>query len=80
LEPDAEALSEELEAFRLRHGGGLIPADPATEMEALKEVDSSLLSPGDRLGDMPVDEALRISIYETVQALRQLEPSGEPGV
>jgi len=80
LEPDAEELAGWLAEFRLRHGGNLIPVGVEDEMEALKEVDTSLLCPGDRLHEVPLDEALRISIYETIQALRQLEPSGDAGV
>lgn len=80
LEPDAEALGRQIEAFRRQHGRGLLPADPALELEALQQVDNSLLAPSGDLQELPLDEVLRISIYETLQALRQLEPSGEPGV
>ncbi|MCD6359400.1 MAG: hypothetical protein J7M38_00965 [Armatimonadetes bacterium] len=79
LEPDAEALAVELAEFRRKYGGNLIPEE-VDELEALKEVDSSLLAPRGALEDIPLDEALRISIYETIQALRQLEPSGDAGV
>jgi len=79
LEPDAMALVEQLKAFRATHGGNLI-AESDDESETLKDVDTSLLSPGEGADDIPLDEVLRISIYETIQALRQLEPSGDAGV
>jgi len=79
LEPDAQALDEQLAAFRRRHGAGLLP-ETDDEVAMLKDVDSALLCPREGLEDIPMDEALRISIYETIQALRQLEPSGDAGV
>ena len=30
--------------------------------------------------DMPLDDSLRLSIYEALVSLRQLEPSGDSGV
>ncbi len=79
LEPDAKALSERMAGFRATHGGNMLP-EGDTEIEALKDVDQALLSPGEAVEDIPMDEILRISIYETIQALRQLEPSGDAGV
>ncbi len=79
LEPDAEALGERMAAFRATHGGNMLP-EGGTEVEALKDVAHGLLSPGDSVEEIPMDEILRISIYETIQALRQLEPSGDAGV
>ena len=79
LEPDAEALGKRMAGFRLAHGGNLLP-EGGTETEALKDVDHALLSPGEGFDEIPMDEVLRISIYETIQALRQLEPSGDAGV
>lgn len=79
LEDDVRELSGRLAEFRRTHGGNLLP-EANTETEALRQVDSSLLCPGDALHKMPLDEVLRISIYETLMAIRQLEPSGDVGV
>jgi len=75
LQDDAQRLAGRLKAFQARHGAGLLEGE--TESEALKQPDASLLTPGESLDDLPLDEVLRISIYETLVSLRQLEPSGE---
>ena len=79
LEPHADDLESQIQAFRLRHGGNLLPEDPH-ETEALRQVDSALLCPAVDAPEIPLDEVLRISIYETLMAIRQLEPSGDAGV
>ncbi len=79
LEPAAEALAERMARFRTTYGGNMLP-EGGSETEALKDIDHALLSPGESLDEIPMDEILRISIYETIQALRQLEPSGDAGV
>jgi len=79
LEPDAEALAERMAHFRTTYGGNMLP-EGGSETEALKDIDHALLSPGEQLDEIAMDEILRISIYETIQALRQLEPSGDAGV
>ncbi|MGD9495097.1 MAG: hypothetical protein AB7Y46_02180 [Armatimonadota bacterium] len=78
LERDARELAGRLSEFRRTRGGNLLPEGP--EPEALRQADSALLCPGDALHEIPLDEALRISIYETLVAIRQLEPSGDAGV
>lgn len=79
LEPDATALAARLAEFRRVRGGNLLPVG-ASETEALRQADTALLCPGDARDDIPLDEVLRISIYETLMAIRQLEPSGDAGV
>lgn len=75
LQDDARQLANRLAAFQRQHGAGLLEAEK--ESEALKQVDASLLTPSESLDELPLDESLRISIYETLVSLRQLEPSGE---
>ncbi len=79
LERDADELAALLTEFRRTRGGNMLP-ESGTETEALRQVDTALLSPGDALDEIPLDEMLRISIYETLMAIRQLEPSGDAGV
>ncbi len=79
LERDADELAALLTEFRRTRGGNLLP-EGSSETEALRQVDPALLSPGDALDEIPLDEMLRISIYETLMAIRQLEPSGDAGV
>ncbi len=78
LEPNAQELVGRLTEFRRTHGGNLLPEGPATE--ALRQADQGLLAPAEDAPDIPLDEVLRISIYETLMAIRQLEPSGDAGV
>ncbi len=79
LEGDAKELARQLGSFRAEHGGNLLP-QVSREAEALSNVNSAILCPPDDAPDLPLDEVLRISIYETLMALRQLEPSGDAGV
>ncbi len=79
LEPQAEQLAEELAQFRARHGGNLLP-EADRETETLRQADPALLSPPEDAPELPLDEMLRMSLYETLLAIRQLEPSGDAGV
>ncbi|MEA3402194.1 MAG: hypothetical protein U9R79_13235 [Armatimonadota bacterium] len=79
LAKDAKELQKRLAEFRRRHGGNLLPETPR-ETEALRNVDTALLCPPEDAPDIPLDEVLRLSIYETLMAIRQLEPSGDAGV
>lgn len=79
LESDAEELAAQIAAFRARHGGGLLPEE-GRETEVLRLADAALLCPAEGAPEIPLDEVLRISIYETLLAIRQLEPSGDAGV
>ncbi|MGI5817971.1 MAG: hypothetical protein ACOX9R_07715 [Armatimonadota bacterium] len=79
LEQDAKELAERMARFRAKHGGNLLPASDR-ETEALREADPALLAPPEGAPELPLDEVLRMSIYETLLAIRQLEPSGDAGV
>lgn len=78
LESDAEELAAQIAAFRAKYSGNLLP-EGDRETEALRQADSALLCPANA-EELPLDEMLRMSIYETLLAIRQLEPSGDAGV
>lgn len=80
LEDDAKELAEQIARFRAKHGGNLLPEEEERETEVLRQADPALLCPPDDAPDLPLDEVLRMSIYETLLAIRQLEPSGDAGV
>lgn len=80
LSHDAVALSRKLDVFRKRFGA---PADMlAAEDEQGKpvDVDQKLANFGGDPSELPLDDALRVTIHEAVTAIRQLEPSGEAGI
>ncbi len=77
LEAEAEALLKRINAFRARFGSAAACEDPDWPAG---DVDPGLLQPQCPLEDLPLDDCLRVSIYETLIAIRQLEPSGEAGI
>jgi|LSQX01.1.fsa_nt_gb hypothetical protein len=77
LEEAADALSERIQAFRNRHGSAEALGDPRWPSG---EVDPGLVRPRVPLNELPLDDCLRLSVYETLIAIRQLEPSGEAGI
>jgi len=77
LEAKAEALLKRIETFRARFGSPAASEDPNWPTG---DVDPGLLQPQCPLEDLPLDDCLRVSIYETLIAIRQLEPSGEAGI
>lgn len=77
LEKAAEDLAKRIEAFRARLGSPAAAEDPNWPTG---DVDPGLLAPKGQLEDLPLDDCLRLSIYETLIAIRQLEPSGEAGI
>ncbi len=77
LEERAAKLQAEVEAFRKRFASPAACEDPTWPSG---EVDPALLSPTCPLDDLPLDDCLQVSIYETLISIRQLEPSGEAGI
>lgn len=79
LREDLRALQERLHRFRQRHGSpharGEVqsPGLPAS----LRDVDPELVNRESDFDDMPLHDVLRISVYEILVSLRQLEPSGD---
>ena len=79
LADEAESLKRRLRAFREEHGSEAAQVfDPRAHIQ--DNVDPTLMDAERELDDLPIDDCLRTSIYETLMSLKQLEPSGEPGV
>lgn len=83
LRPAAENLKRTLDQFRRRHGspyayGELEPEEG--QAQPLPNVDPSLVTRDEDLDEMPFDDVLRISIFETLISLKQLEPSSGSGI
>lgn len=77
LEEAAGALLRRIETFRTRFGSPEAREDPRWPSG---EVNPSLIQPRMPLHELPLDDCLRLSVYETLVAIRQLEPSGEAGI
>jgi hypothetical protein len=81
-----DALRRRLEQFRCEHGSpyarGEAEEEPVPgQRQPVKDVDPVLCSGPDSLDcEMPLDDCLRISLYEALVSLKQLEPSGDAGV
>lgn len=79
-----DALTRRIEQFRLKHGSpharGEIEDEPGPR-QPVHNVDPALCNGPDDLDcDMPLDDCLRISVYEALASLKQLEPSGDAGI
>ncbi len=73
---DAEDLHRSLVEFRRTHGSERTREMAEDLTSPSQEADSELATDSGPLDELPLDDALRLSIYETLQSLRQLEPSG----
>ncbi len=75
-ETAAEELHQRLTEFRQTHGSEQTRqlADDLTQLD--EEANQELAAWTDPLDELPLDDALRMSIYEALVSLRQLEPSG----
>jgi len=75
-QPAAEELHQRLTEFRRAYGSEQTRqlADDLTQPQ--EEANQELSELTDPLDELPLDDALRMSIYETLHSLRQLEPSG----
>ncbi|MBC7288813.1 MAG: hypothetical protein H5T86_12410 [Armatimonadetes bacterium] len=81
LEEEARGLRERLVRFRRTYGSPAAQEDlPSDGPLPIQQVDPHLLDADRSLGDLPLDDCLRTSLYEVLTALRQLEPSGDAGV
>jgi hypothetical protein len=76
LTAEAEALRQRLAEFRRRYGSAVAAAVPDEGPMPIQDVEPDLLDPNRSLGDLPLDDCLRLSLYEVLTCLRQLEPSG----
>jgi hypothetical protein len=81
LAQEARELRERLVLFRREYGSPQAVADLGPEGPLpIQQVDPELMHPERSLGELPLDDCLRASLYEVLTALRQLEPSGDAGV
>jgi hypothetical protein len=82
LHAAAETLKRRLDQFRLKHGSPYARGElePPEGQQAVHNVDPELATREGDFDDMPLDDCLRISIYETLLSLKQLEPSGDAGI
>jgi hypothetical protein len=79
LRGDLTALQERLAQFRQRHGSAHARGemDSPGSAASLRDVDPDLVNRESDFDDMPLHDVLRISVYEVLVSLRQLEPSGD---
>jgi hypothetical protein len=82
LEEAREELRQRLGQYRQQHGSAHArgEAEPEEGKPQVRNTDPSLVTREEALEDMPLDDCLRLSIYEALVSLKQLEPSGDAGV
>lgn len=83
LEEPAEELQSNLYEFRANHGSPYAIGQVEVEEErqqVVEEVDPELLKADEGFDEMPLDDCLRISIYEALINLKQLEPRKGSGI
>jgi hypothetical protein len=82
LERERDELRDRLHSYRQRHGSAHArgEAEPEEGRPQVRDTDPSLVMREEGLDGMPLDDCLRLSIYEALVSLKQLEPSGDPGV
>ena len=73
---DADELHRSLVEFRCTHGSEQTREIAEDLTSPAPEADSELATWSDPLDELPLDDALRLSIHEALHCLRQLEPSG----
>jgi hypothetical protein len=73
-------LEEALRAFRQAHGSEVAVGAESVPGGLTEEVDQQLLEASPPFDEMPLHDCLKISIYEALLAIRQLEPSEDVGV
>lgn len=83
LQSEMNALKTRLQQFRLKHGSPYARGELQPEEDGrptVRDIDPALLTQEQDFDDMPLDDCLRISIYEALASLKQLEPSGDAGI
>ena len=75
LQVEAESLQERLAEFRRECGSAQAQESCEDPMAPIEEtVASDLMNPQCPLDELPLEDCLRISVYEALASLRQLEP------
>ncbi len=80
LDDNVEELETVLRAFRQAHGSGAALQAESVPGGLTEEADQQLLEAEPPFDEMPLHDCLKISIYEALLAIRQLEPSEDVGV
>lgn len=80
LAPEAKALGRRLEAFRKRFGSPVAIQPEKDERGQIVDIDPKLATHAGEVDDLPFDDSLRLTIHESIAAIKQLEPSGEAGI
>ncbi len=81
LADEARRLRERLVEFRRRYGS--TEAVEGVEVEGplpIGNVDPKIIDAKTAIGELPLDDCLRASLYEVLTELKQLEPSSDSGV
>jgi len=76
----ADELAECLVDFRCRQGSEAAAAADSVPGGRTDEVDEGLVEAGPPFDDLPLHDCLKVSLYEAMMAIRQLEPSEDVGV
>lgn len=81
LRAAAATLKRHLQQFRLKHGSpqAIHGLEPEGRL-SVRDADPELVNRETDLATMPLDDILRISLFEALCSLRQLEPSRDAGV
>jgi len=80
LEEQADALRRRLIEFRRQYGSPHAREEiPEEGPLPITPVDPHLTDSKRGLDELPLDDCLRVSLYEVLTSLRQLEPSGDAG-
>lgn len=80
LDDHVEELESLLRAFRRAHGSDAALQTDSVPGGLTEEVDQQLLEAEPPFDEMPLHDCLKISVYEALLAIRQLEPSEDVGV
>jgi hypothetical protein len=80
IEKGADRLAAALTDFRQRHGSGAAKAADSPPGGRAEDVEKTLIEAGPPFDELPLHDCLRVSVYEALLAIRQLEPSEDVGV
>jgi hypothetical protein len=80
IDRQADALAEALLDFRRAHGSETAAGADTVPGGRTEEIDEGLIEAGPPFEGLPLHDCLRVSIYEAMMAIRQLEPSEDVGV
>jgi hypothetical protein len=76
----ADELADRLADFRCRQGSEAAAAADSVPGGRTEEVDEGLVEASPPFDSLPLHDCLKVSLYEAMMAIRQLEPSEDVGV